>query len=133
MKAIVCLDDRNGMCFNHRRQSKDRKLIADIVSRANGEAIWMNDYSAPLFCDGVATHVSEQFLTEAPPAAWCFVENQPLAPVKEHIDTLIVYRWNRHYPSDLYLDLNLEEGSLVASEDFEGYSHEKITREEYHQ
>ena len=58
MKAIVCLDDLNGMCFNHRRQSKDRKLIADIVSRANGEAIWMNDYSAPLFCDGVAPHVS---------------------------------------------------------------------------
>lgn len=133
MKLIVCLDDRNGMCFNHRRQSKDRQVIADIVRRANGASIWMNGYSAPLFGDDASVHVSETFLTDAPADAWCFVEDQPLDAVKGRIESLIVYRWNRHYPADMRLDVRLEEWSLVASEDFEGYSHEKITREEYHQ
>lgn len=27
MKIIVCIDDKNGMMFNHRRQSKDREEI----------------------------------------------------------------------------------------------------------
>lgn len=133
MKVIVCLDDRNGMCFNHRRQSKDRQVIADIVARANGASVWMNGYSAPLFCGEASIYVSESFLDDAPTEAWCFVENQLLDAVKERIDALIVYRWNRHYPADMHLDVRLEEWLLVASEDFEGYSHEKITREEYHQ
>lgn len=132
MKVIVCLDDRDGMCFNRRRQSQDRVVIADIVSGANGAPIWMNAYSAALFEDAKNIHVSEAFLTEAPEDAWCFVEDQPLCKVQARIDTLIVYRWNRHYPADRHLDLNLEEWSLVASEDFEGHSHEKITKEEYH-
>lgn len=132
MKVIVCLDDRNGMCFNHRRQSRDCAVIADILSSANEAPIWMNAYSASLFEAAENIHVSEAFLTEAPEDAWCFVEDQPLNRVRARIDALTVYRWNRHYPADRHLDLNLEEWSLVASEDFEGHSHEKITKEEYH-
>lgn len=132
MKVIVCLDDRNGMCFNHRRQSRDCAVITDILSSANGASIWMNAYSASLFEAAENIHVSEAFLTEAPEDAWCFVEDQPLNQVRARIDALTVYRWNRHYPADRHLDLNLEEWSLVASEDFEGHSHEKITKEEYH-
>ena len=31
MQVILCLDDRNGMMFNHRRQSRDRAVIQDIL------------------------------------------------------------------------------------------------------
>ena len=31
MNIIVCVDDKNGMMFNKRRQSKDRILIADAI------------------------------------------------------------------------------------------------------
>ena len=31
MKLIVCLDDKNGMMFNKRRQSRDRVLIENVL------------------------------------------------------------------------------------------------------
>gem|GEM_PF-5722604 len=31
MDVFVCLDDRNGMLFNHRRQSRDREVIRDVL------------------------------------------------------------------------------------------------------
>ena len=30
MQIIVCLDTKNGMMFNHRRQSRDREVLNDI-------------------------------------------------------------------------------------------------------
>ena len=31
MNLIVCLDDKNGMAFNGRRQSRDRLLTEDLL------------------------------------------------------------------------------------------------------
>ena len=31
MDVFVCLDDRGGMFFNHRRQSRDRQVIQDML------------------------------------------------------------------------------------------------------
>ena len=131
MDVIVCVDDQWGMCFNHRRQSRDRFVIADIVHHCKTLPIWMNAYSAALFPKEKIV-VNEEFLKKAPSNACCFVEDQPLLPVVEDIDTLIVYHWNRRYPADRFLDISIQEWNLIKKEDFSGYSHEKITREEYH-
>ncbi len=42
-------------------------------------------------------------------------------------------KWNRTYPSDLYFDINVqnEQWELIESEEFQGSSHEKITKEIY--
>ena len=45
MILIVCVDDHNGMMFNHRRQSQDRILRADILELTGGKKLWMNAYS----------------------------------------------------------------------------------------
>ena len=45
MILIVCVDDHNGMMFNHRRQSQDRVLRADILELTGGKKLWMNAYS----------------------------------------------------------------------------------------
>ena len=37
MILIVCVDDHNGMMFNHRRQSQDRVLRADILELTDGK------------------------------------------------------------------------------------------------
>jgi len=42
---------------------------------------------------------------------------------------LILYRWNRTYPADLYFTLSLEGWTLERREEFAGSSHEKITKE----
>lgn len=134
VEIIVCLDDENGMAFNHRRQSSDRALINDVCMLAEGRQLWMNAYSAPLFAEAACVadcHVSAQFLAEAPAHALCFVEDQPLAPHAAHITRFVVYHWNRRYPADVRFDLSLDEWQLVEIKDFRGHSHERITREVY--
>ena len=44
MKIIICLDDDNGMMFNNRRQSRDEKVVKDIIEMTDGHSLWMNDY-----------------------------------------------------------------------------------------
>ena len=37
MEVIVCVDDHNGMLFNHRRQSRDQAVIADMWKESKGQ------------------------------------------------------------------------------------------------
>ena len=58
--------------------------------------------------------------------------DKKLRPYKDKINSVIVYKWNRQYPSDMKLDIEPSEGRvLVSSVEFAGYSHEKITKEVY--
>ena len=69
MILAVCIDDRNGMLFNGRRQSQDRVLREDLVREAGGGPLWMNAYSARQFDpppEGLRT--AEDFLEQAGPA-----------------------------------------------------------------
>ena len=51
MHLIVCLDDNNGMAFNHRRQTRDRELTRKMLDTVNGNPIWMSPYSYKMFLD----------------------------------------------------------------------------------
>ena len=131
MTVFVCVDDENGMLFNRRRQSRDRVLIEDVLRTAGGAPLWVSPYSAPLFAEAdPAVHTAEQPLEAAGAEEACFVEVPPLAPWLARIQTLIVYRWNRLYPSDRRLDIDPAQGfSLRETSEFAGSSHEKITKE----
>ena len=61
------------------------------------------------------------------------MENLSLAPYWEKIERLIVFRWNRVYPADMWLDITLAEDGwkLLTTTEFVGNSHEKITEEEW--
>lgn len=131
MEVVVCLDDRGGMCFNHRRQSHDREVVKDVLALAENHPLWMDDASALLFAGAENVHVAEDFLAMAPQGALCFVEDRALTPYVDRIERLYVYRWNRLYPADRYFDLRLEEWQLIETTEFPGYSHERITREAY--
>lgn len=140
MKIIVCLDDDNGMMFNHRRQSRDRILCQNILDLCAGERLYMNSYSAELFeklqkekpADLV---VCEDFLEQAAEGVYCFVENVDILPYQDEICGIILYRWNRRYPGDVFfpLQIQIENGDwkLQSSVTFSGSSHEEITREIY--
>lgn len=133
MRVILCLDDRNGMLFNHRRQSRDRVVIQDILESQAGKKLWIRPISTVLF-QGMkhAFQVEEHLLEQAGHGDWCFVEDLALSPYKGKIESVTVYRWNRHYPADFYLDLDLKKGwRLIAQTELKGYSHEKITKEIY--
>ena len=126
MTIYLCLDDRQGLRFNGRRQSKDRELIKDVLSSVQG-TLYVEPYSLKLFAEGTAA------VTDTVPSDGCFFAERPMAEHMDKIDKLVIYKWNRAYPADMYFDIcPLEQGfRLVSKEDIQGYSHEKITKEVY--
>jgi hypothetical protein len=135
MHLIVCIDDRMGMTFGGRRQSRDRLLCEDVVRtvRQRGRLLYMPPYSAPLF-EGMAAdilRVSDTYLTDAGVDDFCFCEREKPSSVLGSIGTLTVYHWNRHYPSDCKLDVDLSRYQRIELSEFAGSSHEKITKEIY--
>ena len=131
MIIIVCLDDGNGMLFNKRRQSSDEVLTNRVAKLSAKSRLWVNEYSAKLF-EKHEVSVSEDFLKEAADGEYCFVENADITEFTEKIEGLIIYRWNRKYPSDFKFPISiLEKMKLVSTQNFVGKSHPEITEEIY--
>jgi len=130
MILIVCIDDKRGMMFNRRRQSKDSVLRADVAKTAGKHTVWMDGYSAKQFTDTPEMKIKtdDDFLKKAGKKDFCFAEKP--GDFSE-ADKIIVYRWNRMYPADAYFDVDLSKWKLVETCDFAGSSHEKITKEVY--
>lgn len=134
MHMIVCIDNRRGMMFNHRRQSKDRVVIADIINALGSRRLWIHRISADIFpADGSRIAISDRAPQGVAPEDCCFVEDYGLRPYLSEIRTITIYKWNRDYPSDFQLDMDpTEEGfQLLECTEFAGYSHERITKEVY--
>lgn len=134
MNAIICIDDNNGMLFNKRRQSRDSRVLQNITTLTS--SIWISPFSERMFDEAQKElsfdlHIDVDFLKKAGAGEYCFVENQALLPFENKLEQVILYKWNRNYPSDFKLDLNLCEWECVQTEEFAGTSHEKITREIY--
>ena len=49
----------------------------------------------------------------------------------DEIDECIIFKWNRVYPADQHLDIDISKMTKVQEEEFVGFSHEKITMEVY--
>lgn len=130
MKVIVCVDNEMGISFNHRRQSRDRILTEQVIKMTQN-ALFCTPASARLLEGHPHLLVSETPLDDAGEDDYVFAEMLPLLPHFEKIDTLILYHWNRTYPQDQKLDMDLSLFRLTQREDFVGYSHEKITKEVY--
>lgn len=134
MRIIVCLDDKNGMLFGTRRQSKDRLLRQDLLQMTQNARLWMNTYSAGQFSEEAPQiRVAEDFLEKAGPGDWCFVENESVKPVADQVEQVVIYRWNRVYPATVRFPAELFSGKWKLTEhgDFPGSSHETITKEVY--
>ena len=130
MNIIVCLDDKHGMLFNNRRQSRDGNVIKDIEEIT--KELWISPFSESLFSDASGKIKSDKdYLKKAGKSEFCFVEADSVLPYIEKLEQIIVYQLNRHYPADFKFDVPLEHWKLVEQKEFVGTSHEKITREIY--
>ena len=129
MTLIFCLDKERGVAFGGRRQSRDRELCADILKDCVDTHLAMSAYSAKLF-------ESADVLILESPTAECdayFLELKNPADAIHLANRVVIYNWNRHYPSDIRFDADLSSlgFALTKTQDISGYSHEKITKEIY--
>ena len=136
MHILVCVDDKGGMLFHGRRQSRDRAVCQDILDTAGDGRIWMTPYSQTLFqqMDTGAVILTDPAPQErAGTGEWCFLEEQCPDFQDECLESLTLYHWNRVYPSELRLKFLPGESGwhLVQMSEFHGHSHEKITKEVY--
>lgn len=129
--VAIAVDERMGIGFNKRRQSCDRIMIEELI-RSQAGKIYVSEYSKELFLDFEdRIEVVKNPIEDCKDGECCFVE---LCDIKKHlneISILIIYYWNRHYPSDITLSANLDGYTLVSTKDFAGSSHEKITKKIY--
>ena len=131
MNIIVCLDDKFGMLFNKRRQSKDKKVIEDILNTIK-EDIYINTFSEDLFEEYLELpniHVVDGISPNN--ESYYFIEDINLKDYEEDINNIIIYKWNRVYPKDLTFEIDLSKYNLESEEEFVGNSHEKITKQIY--
>ncbi len=127
MTLYICLDDRNGLQFNKRRQSRDAAVLEDIRSCLSGNLL-IDPFSEKLIREAEIPCVLPPETAED-----YFSENIPSDEMLKKISKIVIYRWNRHYPSDIRWDPDLNALGFVLTEttEFAGTSHEKITREVY--
>ncbi|MBS7007292.1 hypothetical protein [Anaerostipes sp.] len=130
MKLITFLDNKNGLLFHRRRQSQDRALRTYIKNMTAGCRIYMNTFTHELYHDFPNTVVCDDFLSKAGANDYCLLEDCPAKEYESCIRELIIFRWNKIYPADVYFDLDLSDWQLEETEEFEGYSHH-ITKERY--
>lgn len=133
MIIYVCTDDSMGMMFGGKRQSRDKILIDDVTATAN-QPIYIDKYSEILFKGTNADYkISDNLLEEAKDGDCCFIENKALRTFSDKIEKIILYRWNRKYPADFFFDIDLASSKFrrVTSIEFAGFSHDRITREEW--
>lgn len=133
MITIICTDNRNGIMFNHRRQSQDQVLRQDIIQEVGDSRIWMNSYSYGQFLNSSFPNlmIDEDFLNKAGEEEYCFIEESNIIPYIHLVKRIIRYRWNRDYPADFYFNVDLSTWKMVSKEEFVGSSHDKITKEVY--
>ena len=131
MILIICLDDKNGISFADRRQSRDKLQIERMLEKVGNAKLYISEYSAPLF--GALPQnvvISSSPLDDAVDGDYCFVEREEV--METDFEEIIIYRWHRVYPSDIKFDMNLlNSKEKVSSFEFKGNSHEKITEEIY--
>ena len=130
MKLIVCVDDKMGLAFGDKRQSRDRVLIADMLREVGGAPLYISPYSEMLFCGEDNLVVTENPMARAGDN-YVFIERTSPEAYEGKIEELILYRWGRHYPSDFYLALDLGKMKLTRREEFVGSSHDNIVKEIY--
>ncbi len=135
MILCVAVDDKMGMTFNRRRQSKDALLRKKLLEISKGHRLYMNNYSAKQF-ENVSDYnivVDDEMLDKACDEDFCFVENLPIKGYEQLINKMFIFRWNRLYPADMFFDISLDDNNWILDSaiEFEGNSHKNITMEEW--
>ena len=127
MILAVCVDNRMGLSFMGKRLSKDR-LLREKLTELSGGKLRMSVYSGKQFDLGV--YMAPGYLSGAAEGDWVFAENREYLDYSDRIEQIVLFRWNRDYPADVYFSFP-GDWTLVSCEDFPGNSHDTITMEVY--
>lgn len=132
MILLVCLDQRDGIRFNHRRQSADRCVTERILRLVRDRKLYVQETSAPLFPQERIA-VSSDLSALAASDDFYFFEYGDALHFADKVEKLIVFRWDKVYPADETFPMAYfrERFSQTETDTFPGYSHDMIIQEVY--
>ncbi len=127
MIVFACVDDNFGLCFNKRRQSRDKTVYDRIYEIIGDKKLYITEFSKELFKEDKILIKKEVFISDE--ETFFFIENE----IPENLckaEKIILFHWNRNYPSDLKFTLP-DCFKEVNRYEFKGNSHDKITEITY--
>jgi len=130
MHLVLCLDQRDGRLFNNRRQSSDRCVRQDLLKHIGTCRLVADRYTADQFEKGQKARI----LTDTAPGNqdYYFLERGEVLPLLEKVSSVVIYRWDKVYPADTFLEADALKGfCLQEKTEIAGYSHKVITKEVY--
>ena len=134
MILIACVDQKNGMTLNGRRQTNDRAVRRLILKEAYPKKIIM----APSCATQFNKREQRWILCRANPmesaseGSYCMIETEQASSYVDRIERIVLYRWNTVYPADVFFDLPLHmEWDLISQVMFDGFSHPDVVQEIY--
>lgn len=128
MKAVICLDNHNGISFFHKRLSSDFLQREDMMKLVNNKMVTMSAYSAKLF----NKDYNNIIIGEPHRDLIYFFEDGSINNYLDEIDELILYYWNKDYPYDEIFIFDESKFELLKEYEFKGNSHDKISCKIYH-
>lgn len=134
MKIFIAIDNNNGMLFNKRRVSQDVELRNFILKSCGANLLYMNEYTFKQFAnmENISNIIIDENFLDNESTEYAFVENLNIETYVTKIEKIYLCKWNRDYPSDLKLDIDVSTNfKLISSIDVIGQAHEKITIEEW--
>ena len=131
MILVACVDKNMGLLFNNRRQSRDRVLIERLLNKIGENKIYITEFSKILFSEHESKIEVVEDFTGLKSGEYCFVENVDECVLEDKVEKIIIYDWNKVYPSDKSFNISLDGWILAETEDFVGSSHDKITERVY--
>jgi len=129
---VVCRENGHGIMFNHRRVSRDEAVLSDVRKIAPTRNLYCSEYSFRYWARG-RNHPSLVITRQPDPSSEGVFVLEDSAMTPDELKTfrrIIVYEWNRDYPSDVKFEVP-NDYALVNESEFIGNSHEKITRRVY--
>lgn len=122
VKIIVCIDPRMGYFFNNRRQTKD-KIIRKHLLETYGP-LYISEYSSDMFKEDGDYKIVSSLDNDG----WNLIEDME---IPDRVDEILLVRWNKRYPADRYLTIDLSQYQMIDRYMMNGNSHEDVVVEHY--
>lgn len=123
---ILTVDDNMGISFNKRMCSRDSKVNEQIQNISINRTLY--DSPNPRLGEHIEIWIDSLKNNKDGVYYSCYEDPSLLM---EYFDEVILFKWNRLYPSDVKFTSDLSGFTLDDVEEFVGTSHENITKERY--
>lgn len=134
MNIILCLSKNKGFTFFNQRQSFDRNMISDMIMHVDNKKLYISNYTKKLF-DNLKINLENIFVLDKHNKEqigeddFIFIEKkEELIFFENDPKEIVVYNWNREYPTDYYFEFDFSDYLKIKEECIVGNSHEEITK-----